>query len=182
MKIRCKNEVRKRYANLKQKWAKREPKWRPKCIQNSQKEPKGSQRGTKRRKMSEKRHAKNDAKIWYRKWTRKVRFLEPVWLSRWTLGGKEGKPPKAALRNAGFSYLKRLTPAAQVPSQQRKKTWFLRPSKHVSFFVWFLFMVFGMIFHVLFDEFFMLISLLFRDCFFWMFFFFSKLFSKMREP
>ena len=27
------------------------------------------------------------------------------------LGGKEGKPPKAALRNAGFSYLKRLTPA-----------------------------------------------------------------------
>ena len=27
------------------------------------------------------------------------------------LGGKEGKPPKAALRNAGFFYLKRLTPA-----------------------------------------------------------------------
>ena len=26
-------------------------------------------------------------------------------------GGKEGKPPKAALRNAGFFYLKRLTPA-----------------------------------------------------------------------
>ena len=26
-------------------------------------------------------------------------------------GGKEGKPPKAALRYAGFFYLKRLTPA-----------------------------------------------------------------------
>ena len=26
-------------------------------------------------------------------------------------GGKEGKPPKAALRNAGFFSLKRLTPA-----------------------------------------------------------------------
>ena len=52
---------------MKQKRAKREPKWRPKCIQNAQKEPKESQRGTKRRKRLEKRHAKNDAKFRYRK-------------------------------------------------------------------------------------------------------------------
>ena len=45
------------------------------------------------------------------KGTQKVGFWGPFQFSRGTPGGKEGKPPKAALRNAGFSYLKRLTPA-----------------------------------------------------------------------
>jgi len=42
-------------------------------------------------------------------------FMDPEMNDKGTKGGapggKEGKPPKAALRYAGFSYLKRLTPA-----------------------------------------------------------------------
>ena len=42
-------------------------------------------------------------------------FMDPEMNDKGTKGGapggKEGKPPKAALRNASFSYLKRLTPA-----------------------------------------------------------------------
>ena len=42
-------------------------------------------------------------------------FMDPEMNDKGTKGGapggKEGKPPKAALRYAGFFYLKRLTPA-----------------------------------------------------------------------
>ena len=91
-------QVRRNDAKMTQKWAKSEPTWSPKCIQNLQKGPKGSQRATTIRKIPEKRHAKNDAKIWYRKRARKVQFWMPFWFPWWTPGGKEGKPPKAALR------------------------------------------------------------------------------------
>ena len=74
--------------------AKREPKWEPKSIQNS----------------------KNIGKKGMQKFIPKIdAFMDPEMSYKGTkggaAGGKEGKPPKAALRNASFLSLKRLTPA-----------------------------------------------------------------------
>ena len=77
-------------------------------VQNAQKGQRGRQRATQMPKLPEKRHAKNDAKIWCRKWISKwCQFDYP--------GGRR-EVRRASLRrrrfaDAGFFYLKRLTPA-----------------------------------------------------------------------
>ena len=69
--------------------------------------PKGSQNGSlnplKMIKMSEKRHAKNDAKIWCRKRAQKYPEMSYKGTKGGAPGGKEGKPPKAALRHLANS-------------------------------------------------------------------------------
>ena len=94
---RCKIYVRKRYTKV---W-----KIMPKGSQNE------SQNPSKIPHILKKRHAEIDARIWCQQKKSKVRFWRPVRSQGLAPGGKEGKPPKAALRNAGLFSLKRLTPA-----------------------------------------------------------------------
>ena len=68
---------------------KMEPKWEPKSIKNW--------------KETGKKACQKWCKIWCWKWSSKVRFWMPFWFSGATPGGKEGKPPKAALRHLASS-------------------------------------------------------------------------------